>query len=444
MRGFWLLIAVIAAAGLAGAAVAFPDRGAIVLALVCLAVLAVFGPRLATPVDRWLPGLLLIAYPAKLVTAYGALKVVEILYRGKADAIGYHNRALEAADTWRSLSVPETVKVTGTDFADLAISLLYAPYEPTLLGGYFLFATLGFIGQLFLYLAMRRAFPTGRLRLYALGVFFYPTVIYWTAPIGKEALMFLFIGPAIYGVVRMFQDFRIRWLFLIGFALLPATMLRAHVVALITAALLATVVLTRLPQIRELGARRVGAALLLLGSFAVVTVLTASQFNIELGATVSGGFIAKEVDPFLEDLEGDTSKGGSAVEGGFIRSPAEVPGAVIRVLFRPLPHEADNIASLVTGVEGLILLLVTLWRTPTMIRGLAYVRREPYSLFCLIYTLGFIWAFSGLLNLGLLARQRSQLIPFLFVLLLELRPAHRRPGKHQRRADDPTGSLVRT
>ena len=45
--------------------------------------------------------------------------------------------------------------------------LVYAVHQPTMLGGFFIFATLAFIGQLLFYAAFRRAVPGGKLPVYA-------------------------------------------------------------------------------------------------------------------------------------------------------------------------------------------------------------------------------------------------------------------------------------
>src|SRR5207302_1290095 len=48
--------------------------------------------------------------------------------------------------------------------------------------------------------------------------------------------------------------------------------------------------------------------------------------------------------------------------------------------------------------------------------------RRPYLVFGFVYTLAFIYAFSALQNFGILARERSQLLPALFVLLCIPKP----------------------
>ena len=50
------------------------------------------------------------------------------------------------------------------------------------------------------------------------------------------------------------------------------------------------------------------------------------------------------------------------------------------------------------------------------------VLRRPYVAFATVYTFAFIYAFSSVLNFGILVRQRAQLLPALFVVMCILRP----------------------
>jgi hypothetical protein len=46
--------------------------------------------------------------------------------------------------------------------------------------------------------------------------------------------------------------------------------------------------------------------------------------------------------------------------------------------------------------------------------------RNPWVIACGVYILGFIVAFSTVLNLGILSRQRAQVLPFLLALIVAL------------------------
>ena len=53
-------------------------------------------------------------------------------------------------------------------------------------------------------------------------------------------------------------------------------------------------------------------------------------------------------------------------------------------------------------------------------RNLARIRFHPYMLFVTLYTVGFVVAFSAIFNLGILVRQRVQVLPFLLAALVGL------------------------
>ena len=136
--------------------------------------------------------------------------------------------------------------------------------------------------------------------------------------------------------------------------------------------------------------------------------------SASFGVDLSG----EDLDPFLAELERNTQQGGSAVEGEAVRSFADVPAAALRTLYRPLPNEAVNPQSLLSAIEGTAMLVVSLLALPWIIRNLTRVRRHPYLIFCLVAVSGFVVGFSAIFNLGILARQRIQVLPFLLASLI--------------------------
>jgi hypothetical protein len=261
------------------------------------------------------------------------------------------------------------------------------------------------------------------------AILFTPTIVYWPSSIGKEALMFFFIGPVAYGVARLLSEFRLRWGIPIVIGMLGATAVRAHIALLLASGLVLALVLVKSPAVKA----RFGKRLVLLSAAAVVVVAaiyaTSQRFGLDLSAGISGDALTEEVDPFLSDLSERTDTGGSAVEGTVISGPADIPEALIRVLFRPLPWEATNVQTLIAALEGGLLLALFVARLPWILSSLVRLRQRPYALFALIYTGGFVFAFSAMLNLGILARQRSQVMPFLLVILVDLGL----PGRKRRR-----------
>jgi hypothetical protein len=73
-----------------------------------------------------------------------------------------------------------------------------------------------------------------------------------------------------------------------------------------------------------------------------------------------------------------------------------------------------------SGLESLALLGLVIWTLPTMWANRRIVRRTPYMMLSMAFTGAFVIAFSAIFNLGILARQRSQVIPFLLVVIVGL------------------------
>ncbi len=87
------------------------------------------------------------------------------------------------------------------------------------------------------------------------------------------------------------------------------------------------------------------------------------------------------------------------------------------MLVRPFPFEASGTEQLLTTAEGLLLVVLcaTSWRRIWGIRR--RLRDQPYYATAIVFTLMFVYAFGTVANFGILARERTQLMPFVFVLL---------------------------
>jgi len=142
-----------------------------------------------------------------------------------------------------------------------------------------------------------------------------------------------------------------------------------------------------------------------------------------------GGYLATRTGDYLDsyDVSGTdsalstnalrTDRGGSAFSAPDPRSPIGYPVAAFTVMFRPLPFEAHNSESIAASIEGLALLAlcVASWRRLLTIPR--RLRSEPYLTLAVSYVLMFFFAFGTIANFGILSRERSMALPFIFVLL---------------------------
>jgi hypothetical protein len=403
-------VAAVALAALTGAGLA--DSGTVLLVLVLAAIVLPICWRMTTERDPWIWWAASLGFIAKLLGSALRYWVLFSQYGGSGDAVRYHENGALIAASWRTLQIPslDGSMGQGTQVVRWLTGLFYAPYTPTMLGGFFLFGTLAFVGQLLFYTAFRRAVPDARLGHYAAFIFFLPALVFWPSSIGKESLMLLFLGIASYGIARALAAFHPLWLMVAGVGLAGAGMVRPHIAALLTGSFAIAALVGRSRWKGRTGMRR----MIVLGVGVLLAAISLSAFADRYGLEA-----ADDVDPFIGEVQRRTHQGGSEVEGTPIRSPAELPAGVIRVLFRPLPHEAHNLQAMANAVESLALLVMVVWKLPAIIRR-ARRLRTPYVLMSAAFTAGFTIAFSAIFNLGILARQRSQVFPFLLAVVVAL------------------------
>lgn len=338
------------------------------------------------------------------------------LYGGTADAGTYHDAGVILAPLFRHGIYAHLGPVSGTRFIEILTGQVYAFIGPTRLGGFMVFSWFGFLGCYLFYRAYRLAYPDGNGRRYALLVFFFPTMLFWTSSIGKEAFMMLGLGAAALGTAQLVAG-RFRGLVWLALGIWGAAIVRPHM-ALIAGVGLAVAAPIALLAGGSGGERRHRSRLG--GAVLVLALLLAGSTVIGLAENFLGlqSLNAESAQEKLDLVNQQTAEGGSTFT---TRSPNNPLGFVIdgvTVLFRPFPVEAHNLQALLAGLEGVAILVVFCVGFRRRLSRLPRALLErPYTAFALVYTFAFIYAFSSINNFGILVRQRSQLLPVLFVVL---------------------------
>lgn len=390
---------------------------AMILGLIFLGLVAWIGNRMSDESDRsWLPRLIVWGYVAKVLGTFARFWMVTILYGG-GDSYDYHAAGQTFAGIWRGLVVPvSTSGSEGTAFTEVVTGFLYAIYTPTFLGGFLIFATLSFFGQLFFLAAFRKWFGPQKQRLYAMAVLFFPSLLFWPSSIGKDALMVFFLGMAAYGSSRLLRTYKITSFVFIAAGLWLASGIRSHVAGMMAISLVLAIFLGK-PQ-ENLRGSPMRPILLIASILGAIVVLTTFSTNFQVG--LEADRTNTDVGGFLEDVTEQTGTGGSEIDGVAISSPSQIPMAVLTVLFRPLIYEGANAQMIVSALEGTALLFLVIWKLPQMWKNKGLLRRKAYVTMSFFYTGGFIIGFSAILNLGILARQRVQVLPMFLAVLIAL------------------------
>jgi hypothetical protein len=363
--------------------------------------------------DRGLTTLLLAAFAAKMIGAYVRHTVLYDVYGGSGDAARYYDVGIQLADQFQQGNYVFG-EISGTRFMEILSGFVYTVLPRSELAGFVFFAWLAFLGLILFSRAIRIAVPDADHRRHDLLLFFLPTLVFWPSSIGKEAWMVAVLGLASYGAARLFAH-RPSGLIPLGLGLWGATTVRPHLALMVLAAL-APAWLARPSGRNRLGLspyfRAFGFAALIL-----VLLVVVAQAETFFGVERLDSEGAQEVATITEE---QTAQGGSEFANTRVRSPTDIPVAAVTILFRPFVWEANSAQGLVTAAEGLVLvaLVAVSWR-----QLLALPRtmvRNPYVLYCFLFTLAFIVAYSSFNNFGLLVRQRAQMFPFFLVLLTPL------------------------
>ena len=387
-----------------------------IIALLLFIVVTLIAGRMSTDRDSaWLPSFVMWGFIVKLLGSLARYYMVTDIY-GRGDAFSYHFQGTFLANAWRALEVPmSSAGGEGTAFTEVTTSLIYAIYPPNMVSGFLVFAFIAFLGQLLFYAAFRPALPDSKLKLYAIAILFVPSVVFWPASIGKDSLMMLFLGLAIYGASRLLATYAFSSLLPAGLGLFLAAQIRPHVAAMVALAIVLAAVFGKTPK----PARGSPKRFIMLGFAVAGTILALATFSRTFGVTLEPGAGTQDPRAFLDQVSERTAQGGSEITGGAVESIDQLPMAIVTVLFRPLLGEGGG-SQLISSVEGTALLLITVRQLPTMWRNRRRLREKPLLLMAFFYTGGFVIAFSAILNLGIVARQRVQVLPMILAVLIAL------------------------
>lgn len=401
------LLAALLATGLTATSA---NSGAVHPAAMAVLLTFVVLPAIWWAVDRerkmfWI---LLAGFGAKVVGTVG-----RVAYNAAfgADAYFYDRSGASVA---RMLSTglisPDDSRIQGGSFGTRHVSYvvgwIYHLGGRSMLTAYVVFSFLSFIGLLFFYKAATIAVPQLDRVRYALLIFFYPSMLFWPSSIGKEAFMLCFLGIAAYGAAGLLDD---RYSLNYGIALALGTAatawIRPHVAAMIVCAAVPALFWPT----RGTRSRIVQLAAIAVGAVAISFMLgqVADFFGSE----------RFEVTEFLNTASGRTAQGGSQFTPVRISGPLSFAFGLVTVFFRPFIFEGSSFFQIALSVESMMLMALIgvsarrLRQLPAAFSTSGYVRMTVY------YALGFVMAFSVIANFGILARQRSQLWPFILVLL---------------------------
>lgn len=380
---------------------------------------------------RWIAPKLLLAGVALRI--FGSLTRYEVLFRyydGVGDAVRYYHDGLELARlVWEleiSLFSPDfwiaTSQWWGTLFLVRISGAVLTLIGASLRAEFLVFALISFAGLYYIAKALARSQPDpASHHRFAAWLWFWPSLWFWPASVGKEAILTLAVGLTAYGYVGRGKG--VAWIpFVAGLGL--AFCIRPHVAAVIAVAALISHWLGSWDRVTF---RRLAEVVLVLVLAFVALAGMREQFGLA-DADLEG------VREFVEFRSEQTFSGGSQI-GTVPLGPHGIPIAFVNVWMRPFPWDVHNATAAAAALEVLVFWGLVVYRRRAVWLALKSWRRHRLLLFALpllaAYTLMIGLAFG---NLGIIARQRVLVFPFMIAFLAAAPDPQRMPARQPRPA----------
>jgi len=336
-------------------------------------------------------------------------------FTNAVDGVEYHFEGVRLADFYRrfEFGAPTGKDVPGTGAMRAVSGAVHVLVNDDGFAAFMLMAWLGFLGCWLLYRAFEIGIADGDRYRYARLIMLWPSMCFWPSSLGKDSWMLFTVGLAAYGAARVFTRMPGGYTF-VGVGLLGASFVRPHLALLFLVAFFVALMIGRRSDTRDTVtpaaiAKVLGVVLVIvIGS--VLISRTQKLLDLE-------DFSAASIDTATTQVSEQTDIGSSSFSAPNPRTPTGFVEATVTVLFRPFPFEARGMEQLLTAVEGIVLLVITatafrrLWTIPRRLRA------QPYVMFCTAYVALWILAFGIIANFGILARQRTQMLPLYFALL---------------------------
>ncbi len=380
----------------------------VILVLVLVLVLQAILIQRISAGDRFMAGVMAAGFLLKLAAVSAYMFMSIRVYDSVADVVFYFSSGLRLFDRF-SLTGEWTFlqPFWSTNFIVMLTSWLDFVFGPAFQAFMILFATLSFWGQYLFFRAFCIAFPAGQRRAAALFMFFLPSIVFWTASIGKDAVILFFTGACCYGFAKMTRTTGPVALATVLVSLGGVMLVRPHIAGMLAISLGGAYVFSRNRSgLLGMAAKIVAIPLLLLASIYLVAQARAFLDLTDIAQTQS---VLKRVG------EVNYQTGGSAFGSSFIYRLAAAPF----LLFRPFLWEVRSLQAAIAGIEAFGL-LIFVWRRRELVRlSLRSCRENSFVLFLWVYALEFSLVFAGAMtNFGLLVRQRAMLIPLALMTLL--------------------------
>ncbi len=288
------------------------------------------------------------------------------------------------------------------------------------------FALFGFAGAWAFFVTFYRQFPHLH-KWIAISILFIPSVVFWGSGILKDTITLSALGLLTFAIHQVLIEKRFTFFGLV-LLLLSAWIIIKVKMYIILCFLPAAFFWVYAKQLFSTGSF---ITRVLLAPLLIPFVLVGAYFGIakisEADDKYSLNAIAKTAKITAYDIRYYTGKDAGSgyslgeLDGSMSSMLKLAPAAVNVSLFRPYFWEVRNPLMLLSAIESLIFLLVTIFLLVKYTRAFFKALTDPNILFCLVFSLVFAFGVGvSTYNFGTLARYKIPLLPYYALALVLL------------------------
>ena len=286
------------------------------------------------------------------------------------------------------------------------------------------FAIINFSGMWAFFTTVQRKYPH-RTKWLALGILFFPSVVFWGSGILKDTITLAALGWMSWALLR-WVDFKMRsWKESIAFALSFWVLLVVKIYILICFIPVVSIWLL----IRYMHRIRNKALKVLIAPMLIMIFVGAGYFVvIRIGADnakYSLDNIAEQARITAYDIRygwgardgGDGGYDLGDLDGTWQNMIRLMPAAINVSLFRPYIWEVKNPLMLLVSIESMTVMTIVFYLL-IFRNGVRTISKDPFLIFCTLFVLLFAFAVGvSTYNFGTLMRYKIPMIPFFSIVL---------------------------
>lgn len=290
------------------------------------------------------------------------------------------------------------------------------------------FALFSFAGSWLFFKSLLKINPDLK-REFAIATFFIPSVVFWGSGVLKDSLMIGSLGFLFYGFYNIFIE---KKHFLLPSILMVVSLYilyitRIYILLGFMPPALLWVFLANNEKIKNPMVRKMAAPIFLVGglftAYLLAVNITDGNKKYDMDQIAERTKINSEYLYRVSVAQGGSAYNLGKLDGTFTSMIRTAPAAIVVSLFRPFIWEVRNPLMLISSIEAMIFLFLTLYILfkVGIVKIIHLFYRDSFLKFCLIFSL--IMAFAvGLnsFNFGTLVRYKIPFLPFYVVMLFSL------------------------